>query len=78
MEDLLGCVGGDDGTQVPGLGFRDIELFNFTLLAQQGWRILHNPETLRARILRAVYFPEGHFLEAELGTHHSHIWRTII
>jgi hypothetical protein len=61
-----------------GLGFSDIELFNLALLARQGWRILQNPSTLSARILKAIYFPECDFMNAELGSRPSQIWRAIM
>lgn len=61
-----------------GLGFRDLELFNLSLLARQGWRIIQNPSSLIARILKAVYFPNTSFLEALMGSHPSQIWRSIL
>ena len=61
-----------------GLGFRDIELFNIALLARQGWRIIQNPNTLSARLLKAIYFPESDFLNAALGSHPSKVWRALM
>ena len=61
-----------------GLGFRDLELFNLALLARQSWRILKEPSSLSARILKSVYFPNGFILTAELGSRPSQIWRAIL
>ena len=61
-----------------GLSFRDMEIFNLALLARQSWRLLHDPSSLNARILRAVYYSHGTILEADLGSHASQIWRAII
>ena len=61
-----------------GLGFRDMEIFNLALLARQAWRLLTGELSLSARILKVVYFPEVSILEAELGSHPSQIWRSIL
>jgi hypothetical protein len=61
-----------------GLGFRDIELFNLAMLARQEWRILQTPEALSSRILRAVYFPLGEFMDATLGSSPSQVWRALV
>jgi hypothetical protein len=54
--------------------FGDIDLFNLAMLARQVWRIIQEPDSLSARVLRSVYFPDGNFLEARP----SHIWRAIM
>jgi hypothetical protein len=60
------------------LGFRDIEIFILALLAWQAKRILQNLDTLSALFFKAVYFLEGDFLEAQIGSHPSSIWRSVI
>uniref|UniRef100_A0A803PAX6 Reverse transcriptase domain-containing protein n=1 Tax=Cannabis sativa TaxID=3483 RepID=A0A803PAX6_CANSA len=61
-----------------GMGFKNLEKFNQSLLAKQGWKILHNPHSLMARILKACYFTNSSFLEAKIGGFGSFIWRSII
>jgi hypothetical protein len=63
--------------QFGGLGFRDIELFNLSLLARQGWSMLQNPNSLSARVLKAVYFPEIGLLHAMVGSTPSQVWRVV-
>ncbi|XP_071918842.1 uncharacterized mitochondrial protein AtMg00310-like [Coffea arabica] len=40
-----------------GLGFKDIEAFNKTLLGKQIWMVLTKPNLLISKVLRAKYFP---------------------
>ncbi|KAF5454628.1 hypothetical protein F2P56_024278 [Juglans regia] len=60
-----------------GLGFRDLRCFNIALLSKQGWRILQNPTSLVAQILKQKYFKQGNLLDARLGTGPSFAWRGI-
>jgi hypothetical protein len=59
-----------------GLGFRDLEWFNLALLAKQGWRLIQNPNSLVAKILKEKYHPNAMFLEAHMGRRPSYIWRS--
>ena len=61
-----------------GLGFKDFELFNLAMLAKQAWRLLQEPDSLSARILKSIYYPSCSILEASLGNHLSQICRAII
>ena len=60
-----------------GIGFRNLQAFNFSMLVKQGWRLLENPNSLVARIYRAKYYPHGDVLKAGLGSSPSFTWRSI-
>jgi len=61
-----------------GLGFRDLHLFNIAMLARQGWRLISNPESLCAQVLRARYFPNGDLLSVQQKPGISYSWRSIV
>jgi hypothetical protein len=60
-----------------GVGFRDIDCFNLTLLAKHVWRLVQEPDSLCARVLRARYFPSSDLLNAELKKRSSFTWQSI-
>ncbi|XP_040367431.1 uncharacterized protein LOC121050669 [Rosa chinensis] len=57
-----------------GLGFRDMHLFNLSLLAKQGWRLIHRPKSLVAPLFKAKYHPNVDFMDAELQSGVSFTW----
>jgi hypothetical protein len=60
-----------------GIGFRDMRLFNQALLARQACRILQNPNTLCAQILKAKYYPNGFLLDTIFIGNGSSTWHAI-
>ena len=60
------------------MGFRSLHEFNLAMLGKQGWKLLTNTKSLVARVYRARYFPNGTFLDAELGSNPSYVWRSIM
>jgi hypothetical protein len=68
------CRSKSDG----GLGFRDYKVFNQALLAKQGWRLVTDPNSLCARVLKARYFRNGDFMEAKCPKRASFTWRGIL
>uniref|UniRef100_A0A803QCV6 CCHC-type domain-containing protein n=1 Tax=Cannabis sativa TaxID=3483 RepID=A0A803QCV6_CANSA len=68
------CKPKDEGR----MGFKDLEKFNQALLAKQGWKIINNPQSMLARVLKACYYTNSSFLEAKIGGYGSFMWRSII
>uniref|UniRef100_A0A803QJD9 RNase H type-1 domain-containing protein n=1 Tax=Cannabis sativa TaxID=3483 RepID=A0A803QJD9_CANSA len=60
------------------MGFHDLEDFNQSLLAKQGWKLLTTPDCFLARVLKAFYFPNDSFFEAKLGHFGSSVWSGIL
>lgn len=50
------------------LSFRDIESFNIAMLGKKVWRILQNPNSLVARLLKGRYFEYSTILDAKMGS----------
>ncbi|XP_042969115.1 uncharacterized protein LOC122301804 [Carya illinoinensis] len=66
-----------DSKKRGGLGFRELESFNKAMLAKQVWRMLNNPSSLVARVMKEKYFKRENLLEARLGRGPSLIWRSL-
>lgn len=59
------------------MGFKDLQVFNLSLLAKQGWRFVDDPEALVSKVFKAKYFPQCDFLNANLGHNPSYCWRSV-
>ena len=60
------------------MGFKDLKAFNLALLAKQGWRLGKNPNFLTHRVFKAKYFASCSFLEAQVGSKPSYVWRSLM
>ena len=60
------------------MGFRNLEVFNQSLLAAQCWRILSRKESLAARVLKACYFSDTDFVNALATNLASFLWKSLM
>jgi len=60
-----------------GMSFRELQSFSKALLVKQCWRLLQNPHSLVAQIMKAKYYLHGSPLEVPLCKKPSFVWRSI-
>lgn len=60
-----------------GLGFKDLDCFNKTLLAKQLWRILEQPHSILGRTFKAKNYPSRSLIAASLGVRPYFAWRNL-
>ena len=61
-----------------GMGFREPHQFNLAMLGKQGWRLMTNPTSLCARVLKGRYFPDRDFMHASAPKSASATWKAIL
>ena len=59
------------------MGFRDTKLFNQALLVRQAWRLIQNPDSLAARLMKEIYYPRGNLVDTVLRREASPVWQGI-
>lgn len=47
-----------------GMGFRDMKIFNQAMLGRQCWRLITEPDSLCAKVLKGRYYPKSSFLDS--------------
>ncbi|XP_028082975.1 uncharacterized protein LOC114284266 [Camellia sinensis] len=61
-----------------GLSFRDFRAFNCALFARQGWRLIEYPNSLCAKIIKGIYYPNSDFCHATRGVRLSWAWLSLL
>ncbi|CAN6570663.1 unnamed protein product [Malus baccata var. baccata] len=61
-----------------GLGLRCFTEFNNALLAKQCWRLLSEPNSLWASVIKGRYFPNCSFFDAKRGGRASWAWSSLL
>ena len=63
---------------ISGMGFRDLAMFNDSLLAKQAWWLLHNKTLLFYKVFKAHFFPNSSIMEAVDSRLGSYAWKSIL
>ena len=62
---------------IGGVGFRDLTMFNDSLLEKQAWRLLHNKTSLFYKVFKARFFPNSSIMEVVDSRLGSYAWKSI-
>lgn len=60
-----------------GIGFKDLRLFNQSLLARQARRLIQYPDSLCTQVLQAQYYPQGDITDTVFIGNGSTSWQAI-
>ena len=63
---------------IGGMGFRDLSMFNDSLLAKQAWRLLHNKTSLFYKVFKGRFFLNSTIMEAADTRMGSYAWKSIL
>lgn len=63
--------------QKEGMGFRNLYCFNLIVLAKQLWKLIHNPNSLLAKLLTAKYYLRSTIIEGKIYPRASFSWRSL-
>lgn len=69
----MGYAKGDSG-----MGFRNLMDFNTAFLAKQCWRLIHEPDSLWARVLKDRYFSQDSLFKAKRRGRASWAWSSLL
>ena len=60
------------------MGFRDLSMFNDSLLAKKAWQLLHNKSSLFYKVFKGRLFPNSSIMEATDSRLGSYAWKSIL
>ena len=63
---------------IGGMGFRDLVMFNDSLLAKQAWQLLDNKSPLFYKVFKARFYPNSSIMEAADSRLGSYAWKSIL
>lgn len=63
---------------VGGMGFKELKVFNLSLIGKQAWPLLQRRNDLWSRVLKGFYFPNSDFLSATRGGNASWAWVSLL
>ena len=61
-----------------GMGFRDLSIFNNSLLSKQVWRLKNCEDTLFHKVFKVKFFPDCSIMDYESSNKGSYAWKSIL